>query len=295
MAKAVDQVQELLGTTPRRLLLKRGEHVEVHLDTGEVLDATIASVRGRTAAARTISAQAKTWSRWRGTPDDLIGIAQRAATEITSRTSEEPPVSIRISFSGDNEERYSDIPTFEHEIRSREPGAPGGRLREIQQIHIGVGPTNNGALKSHAIFTRGTPAGLLAMEGDDRAVVSGVKDELATWIDAGRRRVPALPSPVLFLLYGLLGAAYAFAFFSVDWGFLPGVLQPIIAVVLYLGGFLALLYAIGAALTSLLPPLELRLPGEKTRSENWMPRIAKVGGALALTVLPFVLGRIFPS
>lgn len=296
MAKTADQIQGLLSTSGRRVRLARDEPVELHLDTGEVVDATIASLRSRSAAADRITARSKTWTRWAGTPDDLMAFVSKAYAEIAERSSETPPVSIRVGLSGNDEERYFDLATFEREMRSAESGAPGARLRDIQAIDIAIGPTHRGAFKAHATFSRGlpTPGVLLSLEGADRAVVSGLKEELAPLIDRGRPRIPALPGPVQMFVGGLAGFAYFVGLTSVNWDFMPdGWIGTILFVLLYLSGFIALIYAVTAGLRSLLPPLTLAQAGQKTPSQQWAPRIAKVGGALGLAAFPFLLERIF--
>ncbi len=61
---------------------------------------------------------------------------------------------------------------------------------------------------------------------------------------------------------------------------------------LYLFGFIALIYGVGAGIKALLPPLTLVHPGQKTPVEEWKPRIVKVIGSLCAALLPFVLQRI---
>lgn len=294
--RAVDEVQNLVTTGSRRISLTRGELVEVHLDTGEVLEGTLTSLRSRTdARGSAITARSKKWSRWRGTPADLLALVQRMSGEIEKRSSEDPPVSICLTFTHNDEERYFDIPSFEREIGSVEKGSPGDRLREIRQIDVTVGPTDSGALKASAIFGSGisAPGVALAVEGADRTVVSGLKEELALSIDSGCPRMPALNTPAQMLVGGLLGAAYFRAIFSVDWGFLSGWLGQIAFLLIFLAGFIGLLYALAAVLRGMLPPLQVTNGRDKTPSEQWVLRIGRVVAALVLAGFPFVLERIF--
>lgn len=294
MAKTPEQLQDLFGTAEQRVRLAREDLVELHLDTGEVVDATIASLRSRSAAATRIAARTKTWTRWSGTPDDLMAFVYKAYSEIAERSSESPAVNIRVALGGNDEERYFDIATFENEMRSTEPGMPGARLREIQTIDISIGPTEDAALKAHATFSRTLPAAgvVLALEGADRAVVGGLKDELALMIGTGRPRIPALPGPAQMLIGGLAGIAYYIAFASVNWDFLPDGLSGVLLALLYLVGFIALVYALTAGMKSLLPPLTIVHAGQKTQWQQWGPRLGKVCGALVLAVFPFVLEQI---
>jgi hypothetical protein len=45
MPKTTDQIQGLFGTTGQRLRLSREQEVEFHLDTGEVVEGTVSSLR----------------------------------------------------------------------------------------------------------------------------------------------------------------------------------------------------------------------------------------------------------
>jgi hypothetical protein len=270
----------------------------LHLDTGEVVEATVSSMRSQSTNRSKIAARSRTWTRWTGTPDDIVAFSKAATAQVSERSSEAPPTRIGITLNDNDEERYFDISTFEREMRSADPGTPGARVREIQQIDIDIGPTQKGALKVNARFGRALPTTgvLLSLEGTDRAVVSGLKDELAPLIDAGRPRMPALPGPVQMFVFGIVGIAYAFGFYSLNWSFLPaGLVGNLLWALLYLLGFIAVLYAGTAGMALLLPPLTLVRKGEKTRSQQWKPRVVKVCGAVAAALLPFVLELIFGS
>ena len=113
-------------------------------------------------------------------------------------------------------------------------------------------------------------------------------------IAARRPRIPALPAPAQMFVFGLAGIAYGLGLASVDWSFMPdGVPGGILFALLYLTGFIALLYAVTAAMRFLLPPLTLTHKGAKTTSQQWGVRIAKVGGGLGAAAFPFVLEQIF--
>ena len=292
MANAAEQVQELFGATRQRVRVGMGDEVQLHLDTGDVVEATIASLRSRSADGSKISSRSRTWSRWAGTTDDLLTFLERAIAEIERRSSEQPNVTIRLLLNGDDEERYFDVTTFEEEMRSADPGSPGGRLREINAIDMTVGPTQSGTLKANAVFSRAGIA--LTVEGVDRPVVSGLTDELARLIAAGRPTVPSLPGPAQMFVGGVAGVAYGYGLASVDWGFMPdGFLGDALFMLLYLVGFIALLYAVVAGMRLLLPALTLVAPGTTPRSAQWGRRILQVSGAVGLAVLPFALEQIF--
>jgi hypothetical protein len=296
VASTKEQIRGLLGSPSDRVRLARGKEVELQLDSGEVVDATLASLRSRTATESKISAKAKTWTRWSGTPDDLVAFLNQAATEIAQRSSDTPAVSVRIGLSGNDEERYFDASTFEGDLRSTASGAPGGRLKDIDVIELTVGPTRTGALKANAIFSRlpSSPGVVLALEGADRTVVSGLKEELAPLIEAGKPRVPALPGFATMFVGGLAGIAYGIGFWSINWDFMPnGWIGGLLVTLLYLVGFIGLIYAVIFGLRTMLPPLTITRAGTKTQVQQWSGRITKVSAALGAAVLPFILDRIF--
>jgi hypothetical protein len=126
--------------------------------------------------------------------------------------------------------------------------------------------------------------------------VSGLKDELAPLIEVAKPRVPTLPGFAQMLLGGVLGFGYGFALYSVDWTSLPGGwIRDVVFVLVYLMGFICLLYAYGAVIALLLPPFQLGRRGEKTAAQKWMRRLGSIGGAVGLAVLPFLLDRVFGS
>jgi hypothetical protein len=294
VATTTERIQDLLNRPGGRPSLATGERVELRLDSGEVIGATIAMPGTRSDGATRIAARSKSWTRWAGTPDDLLTFLKKASAEIAKRSAETPTVSICVYLSGADEERYFEIEAFESEILSTDSGTPGARLRDIQAIEITIGPTRKGDFKVNATFKRIAPGVVLSLEGADRPVVSGLKDELAPTIDSGRPRIPALPGPAEMLVGGLAGFAYFLGFTRVNWDFMPGgAIGQILLVLLYLSGFIALIYSLTAGLRSLLPPFALARKGEKTPSQQWGLRVAKVGGPLALAVLPFVLERAF--
>ena len=293
MIKTKEQLQRVIMPA-ERFRLARGEHVEMYLDTGEVVDGTITALRSRSAVTTRMAARSKKWNRWSGTPEDLVQIVNRASTEIGKLSRETPPVSIRIELSDHDEERYSDVSTFEHDMRADQSGAPGARLRDIDAIELSMGPTQRGSLKAKATFSRSltAPGVELALEGEDRTVVRGLKEELAPIIEAGRPRVPALPVPVHMLVGGLAGFAYSAGIRSVNWDFMPnGWVGDLLFTLLYLSGLIALIYGVSAGMKSLVPQLTLVHPGQKTHVQEWKPRIVKVIGSLSLASLPFILQR----
>ena len=120
MANAIGTLGDLVRRPPAPRKLARGENVELHLDTGDVIHATVTSLRSRSASTDKVTARARTWSRWKGTPSDLIGLVRRASQEIAQRSSESPAVNIRVSFSDSSdadEERYFDAGTAETVLR----------------------------------------------------------------------------------------------------------------------------------------------------------------------------------
>ena len=295
MAKAMNQLQDLIAPASQRARLARGEEVEVHLDTGDILDATITSLRSRSVGGGKITARSQAWSRWRGTADDLLTLINNAVAYIAKRSGEAPSINIRLSFGKTDEERFFDSQTFEEEIRSGESGSPRMRLRELKGIDITIGPTNTGSLKANAVFNSESPApaASLAVEGSDRAVVADLKEELARLIDRGRPRVPALNGPGQMLVGGILGAGYFIGMSSVRWDFLSGWIGDVVFLLIFLCGYIALVYALVGGMKLLLPPLQLTAPGSPTPSQKWTPRIARLVGALGLAAVPFFLEKIF--
>ena len=96
------------------------------------------------------------------------------------------------------------------------------------------------------------------------------------------------------LIGGVVGLGYFVAFDSVNWDFLPeGVFGALLVSLMYLIGFIGLIYAMTASLRTGLPQLRLTQTGEKTPREVWRPRLVKGAGALALALLPFVLEQLF--
>lgn len=296
MTNGADRLQGFFGSPQRRLRVARGESVEIRLDTGDVLEGTIDSVRRPTADRNRLSARSRTWSRWTGTSDDLCDFVKKATAEIARRSSEAPTVDVRVALGRHDEERYFDVATFEHEIRSAEAGAPGTRLREIQAIEMTLGSTTRGAMKASAYFGRApTAAGVrLAVEGEDRTLVAGLTDDLARLIDTRRPRVPALPQPAEMFVGGLAGAAYFVGLASVDWDFMPnGWLGDVLFLILYIAGFIAVIYALTAGMRLVLPPLTLVPPGASTRSAQRVRRALQVAGAVLLAAFPFALEQFF--
>jgi hypothetical protein len=297
MATAAHELGARLGGTARaRTRLGRGEAVELHLDTGEVVDATVTALLPRAADKERISVRSKLWSRWAGTTDDLSALVEKATTEIAKRSSDAPALAIVVLLGDNDEERYFDLATFQREMRSTEAGAPGARLREIQAMEITVGPAAPDGLKVTAGFSRTlTASGVkLSVEGRDRAIVTGLTDELARSISAGRPRVPALAGPAQMFVGGIAGALYFIGLGSIDWGFLPdGWVGDSLFLLLYLSGFIAMLYALTAGMRLALPAFTLRRPGESKPSHQWMRRLMTVAGALALAAFPFVLQQVF--
>jgi len=292
--RATEQLAGLIATPQQKLKLVRGKQIEIHLDTGELVDATVTSLRSRSDSATRITARARTWSRWTGTTEDILAFVNKATAEIADRAREKPEVSITIGLSANEEDRYFDVPTFENEMLSGETGAPGARLRDIQWIDIAIGPTQNDALKVNAIFSRNLHGVVLALEGTDRTVVTGLREELARMIDARRPRIPALPGPAQMLVFGLAGFAYFTGLSSVNWDFMPdGWIGTMIFALLYLSGFIALIYGLAKGIRSLLPPLTLSHSGQKSYSQQWGLRVGKAVGALGLAAVPFVLEQIF--
>lgn len=129
MSNAADQVQSLAGRSTQPTRLMRGEDVELRLDTGEVVDGTITALRSRSTPGGKIAARSKAWSRWSGTPDHLVALAEKAIAEISGRSGDVPSVTVRIVFDNDDEERYFDIASFGNDIRSTASGTPGSRSR----------------------------------------------------------------------------------------------------------------------------------------------------------------------
>jgi hypothetical protein len=296
MAKTADKIEGLFGRAGPRARVGRGEEVELHLDTGEVLEATISSLRSPSADKHRITAHSKRWSRWAGTPDDVLAFVNKATARLAERSAEDPAVRIAIALSGNDEEHYFDVPTFGQELCSEDPGTPGARLRDIRGIEITLGPTEKDALKATASFSRSlpTPGVVLATEGADREVVRGLAGELAVPIAAGRPRIPALPGPAQMFVGGLGGIAYFLGLSSIDWSFMPdGWPGDILFALLYLSGFIGLIYALTGGLNALLPPLTLVPAGKKTQSQQWARRVLKLVGTLCLAAFPFVLQQIF--
>jgi hypothetical protein len=292
-----DQAEHLGGETTSRTRLARDEDVEIRLDTGEVITGTVTSMRAaESRSTSSLTVRTRSWSRWAGTPADLVGFVGEASSQIKRRSGEEPAIQIQVGFGDADEERYFDAEAFSRDVTSTETGTPGARLDEVDHIEITVGPSTEASLKAHAVFSSSgiRPGASLSLEGADRTVVAGLSDELARRLERTRPRVPALPGPVQMLLGGLLGAGYAIAAFSVGTGFLPdGWAGDVLFMLLYLAGFIGLLYGYSAGVTSLLPLLQLRRPGEATSSDRWVKRAVRVAGALGLAAFPFLLERFF--
>lgn len=291
MAGTKETIQELFGPAAPGPQLPEGDRVTLRFDDGKVAEATVVSLPGRAAADR-VAAKSKTWTRWAGSPDGIIALTKKIAGEISARSSERPPMDIRLALKGNDEERYADVDAFERDIQSQESGSPGARLREVQAIYIGVGPSGADALKATVVF--GGAGVELGLEGADRTVVSGLKEEIASAIDAGRPRIPALPGPVHMFVGGLIGFAYAYGLSQVDWGFLPdGVLGVALFALLYLCGFIAAIYALIGGMRAALPGLTLARDGEASPRRQMGLRAMKISGPVCLAVLPFVLQKLF--
>jgi hypothetical protein len=158
-----------------------------------------------------------------------------------------------------------------------------------------VGPTQHGCYKATTSFSSALPAPgvVLAMEGVDRTLVGGLKDELARLIDVGRPRMPALNGPAQMFLGGLLGIGYVYGLGSINWDFLPhGWIGDVLFALLYLAGFIGLVYAFAAGIKLFLPPLTITGAGERTQPQQWAKRVSKVVGAVAAALLPFMLEKV---
>ncbi len=286
------QAQQLVGLSDGVPGFEPGERVSLRLESGEVVEATISREGKDSTLPARITAKAKVWKRWAGTPDDLIGFLEKATAEIEARSAERPKVNIEVDLDGHDEERYVDGAVFEREVCSTDPGTPGGRLREIQTVTLTIGPTRQGSLLATAIFSRSGTA--LALEGSDRAIVSGLKEELSPIIEAGRPRVPALPAAGEMFVGGIAGIAYVLGLSRIDWSFMPsGILGSALFGVIYLVGFIALIYAMTTGMKSLLPALTLVRSGQRTPSQQLARRVGGVVGPLALAAVPFALEQIF--
>lgn len=290
------EVQRVLNISDAKLRIVRGDRVEFHLDSGDVIDGTLDSLRSPSSATRRITSRTKTWSRWAGTTDDLVTFLNVAKARIADRSSEDPRVSVRILLSGDEEEQYYDLDVFDHEIHSQQSGDPGSKLKDIQVIVFEIGPTMSEALKVGATLSRvpSAPAVSLSLEGADRTLVNGLMEEFRPLIDARRPRIPALPTLVQMVLFGVAGFAYFSGFSRANWDFLPGGWVGTAVVLLaYLVGFIGVVYALTAGLKWLFPPVALTHPGQTPTAQQWRQRTARVVGPLALAILPWVLQRTF--
>jgi hypothetical protein len=290
---AAGRLQELINKPERSLALSSGDRVALHLNDGEVVEAIISPPGAEPGEVKRTTAKSRSWTRWAGTPDDLTAFVDKAVAEIGARSAEPPAVSIRLGLTGGDEERYLDKAAFEEDIRSVAPGTPGARLRDIYGVSIVVGsPAGDGSLTAKAVFSQdGTT---LELEGADRTVVGGLKGELSPIIAQGRPRVPTPPPPLKMFVDGLFGLAYFLALSRMDWNFLPeGILGNALGGVIFLVGFIALVYALVFGMRSVLPPLTLGRPGQQSPSRSWAQRVGKLAGALALAAFPFALERVF--
>jgi hypothetical protein len=262
-----------------------------------VLQGTLDHVAPAEGDTTHVTIRSKTWSRWRGTPDDLLRIVEVAREEISKRTQQSPSVSIQVAIGGKGDrEQYFDVESFRRDIQAQDAGSPGGRLAQIQQLQISVGGSGQGGYLVNVGLSRGLPAPGIALtaEGADRTVVGGLREVLSQVIETGKPRIPALNGPAAMLFGGVVGLLYYLGMASVEWDFLPnGVFGYILFGLLYLSGFIAVLYAYTAIQSLLMPPIVLTHPGQQTEPQKWLPKIKKIAGALALAVLPFLLEQFF--
>jgi hypothetical protein len=166
-----EQVRDLLTVQrPTPAGRARSEHVELRLTTGEVLEGTLDHGAAVEADTAHVTIRSKTWSRWRGTPDDLLRIVEVAREQIAKLTQQTPTVSIQVEVGGKGDrEQYFDVESFRRDIQARDAGSPGGRLGQIQQLQITVGGSGGGGYLVTVVVSRALPApGIsLTAEGAD--------------------------------------------------------------------------------------------------------------------------------
>jgi hypothetical protein len=275
----------------------KGDIVVFEMDTGGSIHGTVVSVRPQHGGTGKISRLSRRWSRWAGSTEDLIAIAQTAQDWVERKSGENPAVEIQVGVAGEgaHEERYYALQVFAEDLRSFASGTGEIGLGDITYVVMQFGPTVNGRMLLGLGFGQGSPSVGIDIEGTDRADLSGVLAEVARVVDRGRRRIPPPNQTVEFLLGGLLGGGYFYAAVNLDAaGFLPdNAVGDIIWLILFLIGFLGAVRGLKMLLHLMLRPLRIAAPGQTGFIENWKPKLAAAAGSIAVGLVPFLVERLF--
>lgn len=182
--------------------IKSHDHVLVQLDTGDIVEASVVSIRREERRTGRVSKRKKSWSRWAGKPEHVVDIARTVVAEIQRKTGEAPAITIGVQFKQDeDEEYYFDLDSFDNDLRAAEQGSRSISLGHITQIGMTFGPTTSGQMTANLLLSGQAPAVRMEIEGTDKVDVIGIRDHVATVIAPGRRRPPA-PNMLAYYIIG---------------------------------------------------------------------------------------------
>lgn len=275
-----------------------GSELEVELDSGTVVRAQVLKVSTRPPSDEE-SVRRTSWSRWVGTPEDLIRVVEGAAGALRQRSGDEPHAHVTLLFGKENaEEHYSEIEKFKTDFKAfSQPGAYWN-VKDLRAIRVELGPAGAGKLSISLDFQWVSPAVILEVKSNDRVVTSGLQDSIRRDIAPGKRRIPSLNQFALFAIGGLLGIAYGVFISSLDFSFLPdNRLGDIIFALLYLSGFLGLIYTFMGAVKLGLPPMSLvKTASDVSKVRQWTPMVLKSFVLpLVLALIPLIVKSVFFS
>jgi len=221
----------------------------------------------------------KRWSRWSGTPVDVVRLARRAEELLAAANAEKPRARVIVKQQRGESIYESATEAAEHLHQVD--------LATVETVHLIAGDrwTDVGIVIN---FFRTGPFLLVEGRGDCRLAVAGIAEVMGAELDHGDRSYPheraigwALMAGCLVTSAGAIGAYAA--------GAPRGISLSLLVLVLVLSlGFCWIL----SLRVLLLPALELRRDEQQSRAERWGGRLRRFGGWALTLVLGAVLGAL---
>jgi hypothetical protein len=227
------------------------------------------------------------WARWRGTPDDLVGIVEQAAALIRAQMDgADPSVELVIDLGGGDEEIYRSELESQRAINELRPS-------RVEGLRLAAHAESPVALVTELVLAKSSPAAKLQTRGADRVIVEGIHRELGRVVEEGRQRLTPKPA-ALFAAGGLLGMALSLLISNLVWGWLPGgIVGQILGGVIYLAAYGLLFFGSIKGVPWLLPWMEIVPPGQATRlNQIKIKLIAGIGVAL-LAIIGAIASKPF--
>ena len=228
------------------------------------------------------------WSRWKGTPHDLVRVADKAVALVRDRSAGAQPLLLaNVDLGKGEEETYSSTEELERALRELGPA-------RVDAVNIGVRDSAQAKLGLEINFKKSRPAAQLRVRGSDRVEVEGVNAELAKVIAAGRQWPPGPNTVFGFVIGGLLGLGLSTVMTNLNWSWLPdNIVGQVIAALVFFAayGFLLLGFILG--IPWFLPWFELVNPGQQTLLQQAKTKVIAGVGVAAGAIITAIVTNIF--